>query len=232
MREFAAGHGCGVREIPQGSIVRLRFPYERGRRNPLTEVLRRYGVWGQRCDVKCLPDVRFSRDFWLGCLSGLIDTDGCVRERVNTRGTVHGSLEFATVSPRLAAQVSNALLCLGVANRTRVVMRKGGGGRLLNGYPIVSQRPLNIVEVSRATAPVRLAGLLDLRIDYKACRLQRISCSVGHVAPARSEMHGYDEAVALDRVKSIVPGGIKPVYGFVARPSGLCMVNGLVTGSL
>jgi hypothetical protein len=30
MREFAAEHGCGVREIPQGTIVRQRFPVQVG----------------------------------------------------------------------------------------------------------------------------------------------------------------------------------------------------------
>ncbi|MGP4091926.1 hypothetical protein [Streptomyces sp. KR55] len=39
MRDFAARHGCGVREIDLGSIVRMRFPYRPGRRNPLTEIL-------------------------------------------------------------------------------------------------------------------------------------------------------------------------------------------------
>lgn len=90
MREFAVEHGCGVREIPQGSIVRLRFPFRAGHRNPLTDCLRRFKVWGQRRDEKRLPDVPLSRDFWAGCLSGLIDTDGCVRQRVNPRGTLHG----------------------------------------------------------------------------------------------------------------------------------------------
>ncbi|MEU6511692.1 LAGLIDADG family homing endonuclease [Streptomyces sp. NPDC046942] len=127
MREFAIVHGCGVLEIPQGEIVRLRFPFRLGQRNPLTECLRRFKVWGQRCDEKRLPDVPLSRDFWVGCLSGLIDTDGCVRERVNSRGTLHGSVEFATVSPVLATQVSDGLLRLGIANRVRVDQRRQRG---------------------------------------------------------------------------------------------------------
>ncbi|MBR8641041.1 hypothetical protein KEF29_21265 [Streptomyces tuirus] len=231
MRDFAADHGCGVREIPQGSIVRLRFPFKAGQRNPITDCLRRFGIWGQRCDEKRLPDAQLSRDFWIGCLSGLVDTDGCVRERINSRGTVHGSVEFATVSPLLAAQVSDALLRLGVANRVRVVDRRQGQGHSINGYAVVSRRPIQIVEVSRATSLVRLAGLLDLRIGYKATRLERLMCMVGHVAPARSEMHGYDESVALDRVKSISSVGIRRVYGVVASRSGLFVVNGLVTAA-
>ncbi|WP_435282538.1 LAGLIDADG family homing endonuclease [Streptomyces koelreuteriae] len=231
MREFAAEHGCGVRELPQGAIIRLRFPFRAGHRNPITDCLRRFGVWGQRCDEKHLPDAQLSRDFWIGCLSGLVDTDGCVRERTNARGTVHGSVEFATVSPLLAMQVSDAFLRLGVASRIRLDPRQQRRPHSLNGYAVVSRRPMQIVEVSRATALVRLAGLLDLRIGYKASRLEKLRHTVGHVAPARSEMHGYDESVALDRVKSVASVGIRPVYGVTTSPSGLFVVNGLVTGA-
>ncbi|MFB7932437.1 LAGLIDADG family homing endonuclease [Streptomyces sp. NPDC056039] len=231
MREFAAEYGCGVREIPQGAIVRLRFPYRAGHRNPITDCLRRFGVWGQRCDEKQLPDIRFSREFWIGCLSGLVDTDGCVRERVNPRGTKHGSVEFATVSPLLAVQVSDALLRLGVANRVRVDRRQRRPGPVVNGYAVMSRRPIHVVEISRATALVRLAGLLDLRIGYKASKLQKLVSTVGHVAPACSEMHGYDESVALDRVKSLSPIGVRRVHGVVVDRSGLFVVNGLVTGA-
>ncbi|MFC8870432.1 LAGLIDADG family homing endonuclease [Streptomyces sp. NPDC057148] len=121
MRTFAAKNGCGVREIPQGSIVRLRFPYLSGPRNPLTQCLRRFGVWGQSCAEKHLPEEAFSRSFWVGCISGLIDTDGHVRVRRNLKGTVHGSVEYATVSPVLARQIADALLRFGVTSRHRVL---------------------------------------------------------------------------------------------------------------
>ncbi|WP_215454469.1 LAGLIDADG family homing endonuclease [Streptomyces sp. ATCC 21386] len=231
MRDFAADHGCVVRETPNGSIVRMRFPFRSGYRNPITECLRRYGVWGQRCDRKSLPSDAFSRDFWIGCISGLIDTDGCVRERANPRGALHGSVEYATVSPELAAQVSDALLRLGVASRLTVDKRQRSGNHSINGYRIESRRPICIVDVSRATALVRLAGLLELRIGYKARKLERLAQVLGHVAPAGSDMHGYDEAVVLDRVKTVESIGIRSVYGVLASPSGLFVVNGLVTGA-
>lgn len=231
MRDFAAEHGCGVRDIPMGAIVRLRFPFRSGYKNPMTECLRRYGVWGQRCDRKSLSGSVFSRDFWIGCLSGLIDTDGCVRERVNPRGAVHGSVEYATVSQELATQVSDVLLRFGVANRVRIVQRRQSEDRSINGYRVESRRPICIVEVARATALVRLAELLKLRIGYKAHKLELLAHLVGHVASARSEMHGYDEAVALDRVKNIEPVGTRRVYGVTVNPSGLFVVNGIVVGA-
>ncbi|MFF0673603.1 LAGLIDADG family homing endonuclease [Streptomyces tendae] len=231
MRAFAAKHGCEVREIPQGSIVRLRFPYLSGPRNPLTQFLRRFGVWGQSCAEKHLPDEPFSRSFWVGCVSGLVDTDGHVRERRNPKGTVHGSVEYATVSPLLARQVADALLRFGVTSRHRVVERRSEEAHWVNGYRIKARRPLNVLEVSRATALVRLADLLRLRIGYKATSLEGIAHAVGHVEPARSDMHGYDESVALDRVASIEPAGRKRVFSFAVGPASLFIVNGLVTGA-
>lgn len=231
MRRLAAEHGCGVREIPQGRIVRLRFPYLSGPRNPLTQCLRRFGVWGQSCSEKHLPDEPFSRDFWAGCLSGLIDTDGHVRERRNPKGTAHGSVEYATVSPVLAKQVADALLQLGVTSRHRVVERNSGKAHWINGYQVTGRRPLHVVDVSRATALVRLADLLHLRIGYKAARLEAVTHAVGHVGPARSDMHGYDENIALDRVTSIEQAGRKRVFSIAVGPASLFVVNGLVTGA-
>ncbi|MEU3292285.1 LAGLIDADG family homing endonuclease [Streptomyces longwoodensis] len=231
MRTFAEEHGCRVREIPQGNIVRLRFPFRAGRRNPLIDILRRFGVWGQRCDEKRLPDIEWSREFWIGCLSGLIDTDGCVRRRVNTRGTVHGTAEFATVSPRLAEQVSDTLLRLGVANTVRARRASQTKSRSVSGHPIVSRRAVYSVEISRATALVRFAQFVDLRIGYKAAALLQVAREVEHVTPAQSEMHGYDTSVALDRVTYISPPMVREVYGVTLTPSGLFLVNGLVVGA-
>lgn len=226
MREFAVRHGCQLRERQNGSIVRMRFPFKRGQRNPLTEVLRRHGVWGKRCEAKALPNRPFSRAFWIGALSGLVDTDGCVRERTNARGTLHGSMEYTTVSRRLAEQVSDALLRLGVTSivRERPLRREASHG-------IQSRFPLFVVEVSRATALVRLAGLLDLRVGYKAARLASLGERLGHVMPAYSEMHGYDESVALDRVAAIEDAGERATYCVTVDTSSLFVANGIVTGN-
>jgi hypothetical protein len=113
-----------------------------------------------------------------------------------------------------------------------VDLRQQKRGHSINGYLVVSRRPIQIVEISRATALVRLAGLLDLRIGYKASRLKEVVEAVGHVTSARSEMHGYDESVVLDRVKSISAIGTRNVYGVTTNPSGLFVVNGLVTGAV
>jgi intein/homing endonuclease len=226
MREYAAKHGCDVREDTNGAIVRMRFPFKQWKRNPLAEILRRYEVWGKRCEAKALPNRPFSREFWIGALSGLIDTDGCVRERTNAKGTLHGSVEYATVSRRLAEQVSDVLLRLGVTNiiRERAPLSRPDAA-------IQSRHTLFVVETNRATALVRLAELLDLRISYKAARLASLAERLAHVAPASSEMHGYDKAVALDRVVAIEDAGERATYCVTVDASNLFVANGIVTGN-
>ncbi|WP_217235725.1 hypothetical protein [Streptomyces sp. AC555_RSS877] len=73
---------------------------------------------------------------------------------------------------------------------------------------------------------------MDLRIGYKSDRLAELVNRVTHVGPARSEMHGYDDSVALDRVKAVTKVGRRAVYGLAAEPSGLIVVNGIITGSV
>jgi intein/homing endonuclease len=225
MRDYANKHGCAVRENVNHTIVRMRFPFKQWKRNPLTEVLRAYGVWGKRCEVKALPGRPFSRDFWIGAVAGLIDTDGCVRERVNAKGTLHGSVEYATVSRRLAEQVSDTLLRLGM---TSIVREKAA--RVKIDDVIKSRHPIFVVEVNRATALVRLASVLDLRIGYKAVKLARLAERLAHVAPAASEMHGYDKAVALDRIVAIEDAGERATYCVTVDASNLLIANGVVTG--
>jgi hypothetical protein len=225
MRDYANKHGCAVRENANHAIVRMRFPFKQWKRNPLAEILRAYGVWGKRCEVKALPSRPFSREFWIGALAGLIDTDGCVRERVNSKGTLHGSVEYATVSRRLAEQVSDALLRLGV---TSIVREKAARAKL--GDVIKSRHSILVVEVNRATALVRLVRLLDLRIGYKAAKLARLAERLAHVGPAASEMHGYDKAVALDRIVAIEDANERATYCVTVDPSNLFIANGVITG--
>ena len=229
MREYAAQHDCRVVETPGTSsdkIVRMRFPMKQWKRNPLAEILREYDVWGLRCEVKALPNRSFSAAFWTGCLSGLIDTDGCVRDMSNTKGTYHASVEYATVSRRLAQQVSDALLRLGVANRVRSRI-----ARTKAGETIISRHPVHIVTVSRASAIMRLVQLLHLRIGYKAERLAAAAQRLSHVLPANGEMSGYDPSLALDQIVAIEDGGEKAVYCVEVRPSHLFVANGIVTGN-
>ncbi|HEX9037294.1 MAG TPA: TROVE domain-containing protein [Ktedonobacterales bacterium] len=229
MRQYAEAHACRVTEISATNtdkIVRLRFPFKLWKRNPLTEILREFDVWGLRCEVTSLPNKPFSAAFWIGCLSGLIDTDGHVHERTNPKGIFHTSVEYATVSAKLAQQVSDALLRFGVMNRVRSYMAKAK-----QGETIISRHPIHIVEVSRATAVVRLAQLLPLRIGYKADKLASVASRLTHVRPTTSAMYGHDPSVAFDQVVAIEDSGEKPVYCVTVEPSNLLVANGIVTGN-
>jgi hypothetical protein len=229
MRQYAEAHDCRVTEIPathSDKIVRLRFPFKRWKRNPLAEVLREYDVWGMRCEVKALPSKPFSAAFWIGCLSGLIDTDGCVRERRNPKGTFHASVEYATVSGKLAQQVSDALLRLGVMNRVRSYLAK-----TKLGETIVSRHPIHIVEVTRATAVVRLSQVVHLRIGHKADMLASVASRLAHVLPTTTDMYGHDPSVAFDQIVAIEDGEEKAVYCVTVEPSNLFVANGIITGN-
>jgi hypothetical protein len=86
MRGYATNHGCHTHEDPNGKIVRMRFPRNEWGPNLVLGILRRYEVWGKRAEIKSLPNRPFSREFWIGAISGLVDTDGHVRERLNPKG--------------------------------------------------------------------------------------------------------------------------------------------------
>ena len=101
----------------------------------------------------------------------------------------------------------------------------------IGSSPIQSRQTIYIVEVNRATAIVKLAHLIDLRIGYKPATLARLANALAHVAPARSEMNGYDDAVALDRVVATDDGGRRPTYGVKVDASNLLVVAGLITGN-
>jgi intein/homing endonuclease len=136
-------------------------------------------------------------------------------------------VEYATISRRLAGQVSDALLRLGVTS----IIRERGVRTDKPGRVIHSRFPIFIVEVNRATALVKLAEILDLRIGYKAANLAYIAERLGHVLPAASEMHGYDVAVALDRVAAIQNKGEGKTYCVTVDASNLFIANGVVTGN-
>lgn len=232
-REYALTLGCNTTSIlMHASTVRLRITDRRHRKNAAIDLLREYGVWGLRVDNKCLPDRTFSREFWIGALSGLIDTDGCVRIRRNPKGTLHGSVEFGVVSRRLAEQFADGMLRLGIPSiiRTRGV-KTGNQTSRIGERPIRSRRPLYIVSISRATALVRLASFMDLQIGYKATKLRHLAENLSHVQPARSEMHGHDPTITLDRIASIERAGQKRTFSIMVDPTHLFIANGLVTGA-
>jgi hypothetical protein len=87
---------------------------------------------------------------------------------------------------------------------------------------------LFVVEVNRATAITRAAELLDLKIGYKDEALARSAKQLAHVGPAQSEMHGYDQSIALDLVVAIHDAGQRRVYAVAVGRSQLIVAVGAI----
>ncbi|MFC9976190.1 LAGLIDADG family homing endonuclease [Spirillospora sp. NPDC127200] len=132
-----------------------------------------------------MPNIPFGRDFWIGCLSGLIDTDGCVRRRRNQRGYTHGCIEFASTSHRLAQQASDAMLRLGIPNILRTRKHDPRPWRI--GKSIgKSNHDLHVVEVNSKLGCTRSAQLLKLRISHKAATLAALAEEISE-SPGKSQ---------------------------------------------
>ncbi len=105
------------------------------------EWLRGYLDWGaDKTGTICLKGktARYPRDFLIGFLRGLLDTDGYVAKP-------SGYTIFATISPQLAKQTSQALNQLGIENCATIQYSQW--------------RPLHIVRIKKKNA-VRLLELL------------------------------------------------------------------------
>jgi len=209
-------------------FTRYRFTGTKHKENPIIDLLRKYQVWGLRCENKRLPNHPFSREFWTGCLAGLIDTDGCVRIRKNKKGYTNVSMEYASVSEVLARQVSDALLKMGIQNIIRCKKPTGFGKAGLCYLPVW------VVEVNAAQSVVLLSKTIQLNVGKKASRLleaRRLLSSVKGKKCGISDNHAYSADVVMDRVKSIESAGEKRTYCVTVNPSGLFIANGLVTGN-
>lgn len=213
MEDYAAKYGA-VFAAAGPRKWRFTFPAIQ-KRNPITDVLRGYGVWGLKGGEKKLPSRPFSKAFWIGAISGLIDTDGHVRTRRNPKGTQHASLEYASISETLARQVSDALLRLGVVNSVKSTpLRPFGGGEVVGRIFIVS--------VDRASAVRRCAELLNLRHTEKVRRLAEAAESL----PATPY-----ENVEQDRIVAIGEPTIAATYCVTVEPSHAFVANGVITGN-
>ena len=224
LAEFAAEHGVAMKVSHQReNVTRYRFTDPKHRQNAITDLLRGFEVWGKRVEEKSLPNRPFSREFVEGALSGLIDTDGHVRLRCNQKGVVHGSIEYCSVSEKLARQVSDMWLRLGVPN----LLKKRKPQR-------ENHRPAFIVSVDSAAAVVKACGILKLHVEHKAKSLDELVKALNGLVGkkrAKSQKCGYSCDLTLDKVKSIERVEEKRVYCVEVNPSNLFIANGIITGN-
>jgi endopeptidase Clp ATP-binding regulatory subunit ClpX len=92
----------------------------KGKRNPVAEALDSLGLWGSRSENKFIPQsyLTASREDRLALLAGLIDTDGCYRDKSLC-------FDFTSKSEKLAQGVAFLARSLGFAAYSQPFMKDG-----------------------------------------------------------------------------------------------------------
>lgn len=205
MHSFAASWGC---DFVKSGIRKWRFTFKPVRKmNPMKDMLVAHQVWGLKGVGKRFANRPYSREFWIGALSGLIDTDGHVRLRRNPKGTIHASIEYASISEALAKQYTDALLRLGIQS---VMTRRAS-----------ATNDVFLVSVNKAAAVKRAASVLRLLHETKRNRL----AEAARVLPETPM-----ENVEHDRITGFGEPYETNVY-CVSVESYAFIANGVVTGN-
>lgn len=105
-----------VSQTPHSTSISYRLSNRPtgGSKNPITEALRSYGVWGKRSEEKYIPQEykNSSVEHRIALLQGLMDTDGYGRGPLGGNGD--GTVIFYSSSPRLALDVAEVARSLGI----------------------------------------------------------------------------------------------------------------------
>lgn len=88
-----------------------------GRINPYSEQLKKLGLLGKTSIDKFIPEIYFRASFEdrVNLLQGLMDTDGTLSRALGRSGKTesYGSLEYSTISPKLAKDVQRLVWSVG-----------------------------------------------------------------------------------------------------------------------
>jgi len=122
----AIGLRCRVRQKPDNIAVSVHASDDNARntrRNKLVIKLQSAGVYGLRCEEKCVPHAykTSSRDDRLELLAGIIDTDGSLAGP--------NSFDFISKSKQLAEDVAFISRSLGFAAYAKVCQKRDQNGR-------------------------------------------------------------------------------------------------------
>lgn len=222
VKEYAESLGCVTKMRPEetGTGPRARFSDNTQFKNNFTEMLRSFGVWGQVCGDKSLPNKPYSRDFIKGCLSGLIDTDGSVMLKSNNKGYAFIQISFGSTSQKLAQQTQDMFLKMGVLGNIRKIQKEGA-------------KDFYLFEINDVASIRKAHGFLNLQNKIRRENLDSVFTLLEKQTGkkvANSWKCAYDPSLVIDKIKSIVPAGIKKTY-CVTVPNNLFIVNGLVVGN-
>jgi replicative DNA helicase len=139
------------------------------RSNPVTEMLKRHGIWNKRSDDKFVPAEVFELDHEAIArfLSVLFGCDGYVHEseRISHVG-------YCTISDELARDVQHLLLRLGIVSTIRELPRKvyEGTGKMAREVRITDQASLKTFceEVGACGKQATVARMLDRLAGVRA----------------------------------------------------------------
>jgi intein/homing endonuclease len=216
MREYAEKQGCGLvlYNTSLNGLLEFGLTKPGPGLNPLTAYLRRESLWGLKGAEKALQRMDYSKEFFLGFLAGLLDSDGCASGQI---------ISFTTISERLMRQVQDTLTKLGIYSFIQT--------RPNNGHFGAHPHDLWTVTVKGAEDVLRFRDLVDSR--SKAAAVDKVA----EKAAERSWSHrsssdlrrGYNEGICWDRIVSVTPAGCQRTYCVTVEPSNLWVVNGVVT---
>lgn len=213
MKGFAESFGTSMKinAVQPSGLHEVAFTKPGNGKNGLMAFLEGEGLRGLKGESKALVRDDYSRDFYIGWVSGLLDSDGCVTGKTAV---------FSNISERLVRQLSDVLLKLGVPNR--VVTRKNSGSFG------TSPKDLWEVVVRSKEGVARLAEVVDLRVPSK---VRALVDAVDFHSTRSGRTSRHLEGVHWDRITGIAHVGKKQTYCVTVEPSNLLVANGVVCGN-
>jgi endopeptidase Clp ATP-binding regulatory subunit ClpX len=161
VREQAEGFGLDVKTYGKTGTCAKEYVLSgtKGKRNPIAEALDALGLWGSRSGDKFIPHryLVASRGERLSLLAGLIDTDGCYRDKALC-------YDFTSKSERLARDTAFLARSLGFSAYLRPTKVNGETYYQMNISGAISAIP---VKVERKVARSRNPAAKDvLRVGF------------------------------------------------------------------
>jgi phosphate starvation-inducible protein PhoH and related proteins len=157
--------------------------------NPVTEVLRRLGLWGTRSSTKFVPEEYRDNDATvrLAVLQGLLDSDG---GPVTQRGRTC-RVQYATTSPRLRDDVVTLVRSLGGVAYCRTRAAAGRRPGRANGRDVPHRTDAYVLDLRLP------AGLEPFRLARKRARYHAHGGGRPMRFVDRIEPEGREEAVCI-----------------------------------
>jgi hypothetical protein len=185
-------------------------------RNQLARWFKSIGFWNVSGRNKIIPNLPFSKEFCVGLIQGLFETDGCVESY-----DVKPIISFANISEQLVRGLQDQLLKFGI--HSRVFTRKQNGTFGKNPYDLWV---LHIKDVESIKNFGSRIGLLTKQKKLEKA-LNTIKNKVG-----RNKCKYYDSNTRFQRIVNISEPFLAPTYCVeVPTEDHLIIANGIISGN-